>query len=91
MLLVLAASLGGVQVASQSLRLQDAASGAARALARGDAAGAIESRAAMLVPGIRLTPATRGDLACVTASVPATGPFAALTLTASGCALAGGE
>jgi len=80
-----------VQVASQSLRLQDAASGAARSLARGDAAGAVAARAAVLMPGIRLRTNARGDLACVDASVPATGPFAALTLTASACALAGGE
>lgn len=88
---VLAASLGGVQVASQSLRLQDAASGAARSLARGDGAEEVAARAAALIPGIRLRPASRGELACVDAAVRATGPLAALTLTASACALAGGE
>lgn len=88
--LVLAACLSGVRLASDQLRVQDAAAVAARAAARGGDAG-IASR---LVPGSRTTRADRDELVCVRVSLPASDPLgtlAGLTLTASSCALGGGR
>lgn len=88
--LVLAACLSGVRLASDQLRVQDAAAVAARVAARGGDAG-IASR---LVPGSRTTRADRDELVCVRVSLPASDPLgtlAGLTLTASSCALGGGR
>jgi hypothetical protein len=88
--LVLAFCLAGMQLSAQQLRLQDAAATAARSVARGDSAGP----ASGLVPGARLTIVQRGDLVCVTASTqgsPASGLLAALSVSASSCALDGGR
>ncbi|MCU1513287.1 MAG: hypothetical protein JWO10_377 [Microbacteriaceae bacterium] len=91
-LLVLACCLGGMQLAAQQLRLQDAAAVAARSMARGDGAGAATARASQLVPGASIESSDRGDLACVTASSSgrfAGGVLAAIPLTAMSCALGG--
>jgi hypothetical protein len=88
--LVLAACLSGVRLAGDQLRVQDAAAVAARAAARGGDPG-IASR---LVPGSTTSRADRDDLVCVRVSLPATDPLGALarvTLTASSCALGGGQ
>lgn len=90
--LVLAACLGSIQVAGQQLRLQDAAADAARIVARGEP-GSAAGHVGRLVPGASLTVGERGQLVCVTASAgaAASGPLAALVLTASSCALGGGR
>lgn len=91
--LVLAACLGGVQVASQQVRLQDAAASAARVAARGGGSGAAAAVAARLVPGATVALSTRGDLVCarVVASAARSGPLSGVRLAASGCALGGGR
>jgi Flp pilus assembly protein TadG len=80
-LLVLACSLAGIQLAAQQLRLQDAAATTARSLARGDTP-----------PPIAATIATReeGNLLCAVLTQAATG-ILPLELTAESCALAGGR
>jgi Flp pilus assembly protein TadG len=84
-MLVLACCLGSVQLASQQVRLQDAAAVAARATARGDPVDV-----GRLVPGASAAIESGGELVCVTATVHGPGLFGALTLTARSCALAGG-
>ena len=79
-LLVLAACLGCVQLTSQQLRLQDAASATARALARGDAP--------LSFAGAAVATHREGDLLC--ARLTSTGQvfLPGVTLTAQSCALA---
>ncbi len=86
--LVFAACLSGMQVAGQQLRLQDAAAHAARSLARGELASAAAARASREVPGASIAPHLEGDLLCVRLSAPA---IFGLTISASSCALAGGQ
>jgi hypothetical protein len=89
-ILVLAFCLAGGQLASQQLRLQDAASTAARAASRGESPGSIGSRVRNLVPEASVTRHDRDRLVCVTVTLPAAlpGPAAMVTLQATGCALA---
>ena len=85
--IVLVCCLTGIQVASQQVRLQDAAAGAARALARGDDTGSI-------VGGASLATSTDGDLVCATLAERAAGmpgTLLRLRLEARSCALAGGR
>lgn len=86
--LVLAACLGGLQVAGHQLRLQDAAAVAARSVARGGSLGAAQARASRMVPGASVAHRTDGDLVCVSLAlvVPP-----GLTLRAASCALGGGQ
>ena len=88
--LVLAACLAAVQLGGQQLRLQDAAAGAARSIARGEPAADARARLLALVPGARLDTRSQGGLVCVDADVPGPGLLAALSVTASACSLAGG-
>lgn len=91
-LLVLACCLGAVQLATQQLRLQDAAAAAARGLARGEAAGGTAARVAQLVPGASFVRNDHGGMVCVRLASPASsGLFAAVTVQAASCALAAGE
>jgi Flp pilus assembly protein TadG len=85
--IVLAACLGAVQLVGAQVRVQDAASQAARSLARGDdPAPALEA-----LPGARLAASARGDLECATVSVPARALGGIeVRLSATGCALGGG-
>jgi TadE-like protein len=84
--LVLAAALGGMQLATVQLRLQDAAGISARMLGRGDAGSQDVIR--QLVPGARLSVVHRGTLVCADASLSASlGVVAAITLRASACSL----
>ena len=92
-LLVLATALGGVQLASLQLRLQDAGADAARMIGRGqsqpDAARALRQR----VPGASLTAVTSpGWLVCANAWVDADGigGLLGIRLSVVNCALAGG-
>ncbi len=91
--LVLAACLTGLGLVGTQLRLQDAASGAARALARGSDSSVAAGEMAALVPGAAIARSDRGDLVCVRASAaPASGAIlGGLVLTATGCALGGGR
>ena len=91
-ILVLALCLAGGQLANQQLRLQDAASAAARAASRGEPASTVEGRARQLVPGASVDRSDRNGMVCVTVTLPGAlpGVASALTLTASSCALSEG-
>lgn len=90
-ILVLACCLAGAQIGTQQLRLQDAAATAARSASRGESPAVVADQARQLVPGASVSRTDRGGLACVTLTLQqAAGPglLAAVTLQASGCALA---
>ena len=88
-LLVLATMLGGVQLGTLQLRLQDAAADAARALGRGDSAAALASRISGQSPNAQLSVTRPAGLVCAHLVAPAAPPAALLGLTASAisCAL----
>ena len=92
-ILVLVGCLAAGQLATQQLRLQDAASTAVRAASRGASAESIQQRASQLVPGASVSRSDRGGLVCVTVTLPAAlgpGLVPGVTLRASGCALSEG-
>lgn len=92
-ILVLACCLGAVQVASQQVRLADAAADAARTLARGDPVAVAAARAQRVAGNASMTTSNRGDFVCVQLSAAAGfGPasLAGVRVLASSCALAGG-
>ena len=78
-MLLLAGCLVCFQLASQQLRIQDAAAITARALARGDSAPAF--------PGASATTRVDGDLLCARLTLPAQPPLF-IELSAESCALA---
>ena len=78
-MLVLAGCLVCFQLATQQLRLQDAAATTARALARGDSAAAF--------PGAGVTTRADGDLLCVRLTLAPQLPLL-VELSAESCALA---
>lgn len=85
--LVLALCLGALQFAALQVRLQDAAAGAARSSARGEAPTTV-------VAGARIAVTREGDLVCVVASARAPGAVGALlgfASSARSCALDGGR
>ena len=87
--LLLACCLACLQIAGQQLRLQDAAADVARSAARGGG-----TSAAGVVPGVAVAVSADGDLVCVHLSARSRSPagtLLGLTLSASSCALAGGE
>jgi Flp pilus assembly protein TadG len=88
-LLVLAAVLGGVQLGTQQLRLQDAAADAARSLGRGEAASAVGSLIARVAPSAGWTVARPAGLVCVhlTASAAPPAGLVGLEAAATSCAL----
>lgn len=88
-ILVLACCLSGLQLSTQQLRVQSAAAVAVRSLARGESVPV-----ARLVSGATATTEWRGNLVCVRVTAPGrvlAGLFGTVKLTASGCALAGGQ
>ena len=90
---VLACCLGAIQVASQQVRLSDAAADAARTLARGDPLAVAASRVQRVAGKADISTSTTGDFVCVELSASAgMGPAAmvGIRIRASGCALAGG-
>jgi hypothetical protein len=91
-ILVLALCLAGGQLASQQLRLQDAASAAARVASRGEPESTVAARVRQLVPGASVDRRDRNGMVCVTVALPGAlpGVASALTLTASSCALSEG-
>jgi hypothetical protein len=85
--IVLAACLGAVQLVSTQVRVQDAASQAARAFGRGETPPARVSG----LPGASLGHSSRDGLECATISVPARALGAIeLQLEATSCAMGGG-
>jgi len=90
--LVLALCLAAIQLASQQIRVQDAAALTARSIARDDESSA--SATGRLVPGLTITRWAQGELECVTATAPAAGGMIALLgleLRATSCGLGGGR
>lgn len=89
--LVLAVCLGGIAAGAQSLRLQDAAADAARALGRGDGSDAAAADAARSAPGSTMITWSEGRLVCVRLESAVPGPLGAggLRLAAKSCAAAG--
>ena len=88
-LLVLATMLGGVQLGTLQLRLQDAAADAARSLGRGDSAPALASRISRQAPSARWSVTRPAGLVCVHLAASAAPPAGVLGLSASAtsCAL----
>lgn len=85
--LVLLLASGALGVAARHVRVQDAAADAARLAARGEPAARVHEAVTSAVPGARAHRHDTGDRVCVTVSSDA--PLA-FTVTATGCALAGG-
>ncbi|HWH25547.1 MAG TPA: TadE family type IV pilus minor pilin [Pseudolysinimonas sp.] len=90
---VLAIAIGGVQLAGQTLRAQDAAADAARSYGRGESRGAIAAHLARQIEDATLALSTSGDLACARVTVRPKGPLARFGVAPSGasCALSGGR
>jgi hypothetical protein len=85
-MLVLAAAIGGMQVAGEQLRLQAATIDAARMLGRGDEGAA--ALVGQLVRGASVRESSRGDLICAETRAPtALGALSVLALRASACVL----
>lgn len=82
--LVLVCCLSGLQLASQQVRLQDAAALTARSAARGEGVGV----AARLAPGAAVAHWRDGDLECVRLTTP--GTLLGIELSARSCALGSG-
>lgn len=87
--LVLTALVAAVLVVDAQGRLQLAAATAARAIGRDDDSQG-RSAAERIAPGASIVVRADGDMVCVDAARGGTGPFAALPLTATGCAVARG-
>lgn len=85
--LVLAISVAGVGASVQSVRLQGAASAAAREAGRGDGIAVV----GRLVPGATALRWSEGDLECVRLSAAAAFGPVVFPLSAEACALGGGE
>lgn len=88
-LLVLATVLGGVQLGTLQLRLQDAAADAARSLGRGDASPAVASRVSRQTPTAHWSVTRPAGLVCVHLVASAAPPAGVLGLqaAAASCAL----
>jgi phage tail sheath gpL-like len=92
-LLVLAMTLGGLQVAGLQLRVQDAAADAARSWGRGDSAASVSARVGSQLPAAAVTRTAREDLVCATVSASPSGLAArfGIRVSATGCAMTGGR
>ncbi|CAN5401070.1 hypothetical protein BH10ACT6_BH10ACT6_15450 [soil metagenome] len=88
-LLVLATVLGGVQLGTLQLRLQDAAADAARSLGRGDPTSALAARISRQAPSARWGVTRSAGLVCVQLTASAAPPAGVLGLDAAArsCAL----
>jgi Flp pilus assembly protein TadG len=88
-LLVLAAVLGGVQLGVLQLRLQDAATDAARALGRGDPESGVASRIAQQAPTARWSSSRSAGFVCahLTAGVAPPVGLVGVAASATSCAL----
>lgn len=91
-LLIVVLAVGAMHAQAERIVLQDAASDAARLIARGEDGGRADALIAKAVPGGGLSIAPNGDLVCVRASAPVrVFPGVLIDITASACALAGGQ
>lgn len=90
-IVVLAACLGGLGLASAQLRAQDAAADAARLLGRGEPVVAAEQLVARSVPGAVLAIGRPDDLVCVTVALEQRLLLVPLRVSGASCALAGGR
>ncbi|MBF4613725.1 TadE family type IV pilus minor pilin [Curtobacterium sp. VKM Ac-1376] len=88
--LVLTTLVAAVLVVDGQGRLQLAAATAARAIGRGDDADG-RAAAARIAPGVSIAVRSDDGLVCVDATRGGTGPFAALPLSATGCAATRGR
>lgn len=88
-LLVLATVLGGVQLGTLQLRLQDAAADAARSLGRGEPGPTVASRIARQVPSARWSATRSAGLVCAHLVAVAAPPAGVLGVqaAATSCAL----
>lgn len=89
-LLVLAACLSGMQLATQQIQLQQVAATAARSIARGEP----PDRSSAIVRGAKLRVEHRGELVCVMVSAlgsTVVGLMGGFTVSASSCAFDGGR
>jgi Flp pilus assembly protein TadG len=88
-LLVLATVLGGVQLGTLQLRLQDAAADAARSLGRGEPRAVVASRIARQTPSARWRVRRSAGLVCAHLVASAAPPAGLLGLqaAATSCAL----
>jgi hypothetical protein len=82
-LLVLGMVLGGIQLGALQVRLQDAASDAARSLGRGDSAASLAARLSRQVPGAHWSSTRSATLVCAHLEASAAGAAALLGLTVS--------
>ena len=92
-ILILAFGLTSLQLASQQVRLQDAAADAARILGRGDSPALAAEVARRAAAGARIETTHTSGLVCATVAAPApssVGTALGLKLTARSCALDGG-
>ncbi|MDO8898013.1 MAG: TadE family type IV pilus minor pilin [Bacteroidales bacterium] len=88
--LVLAACLGGLGLATAQLRAQDAAADAARLLGRGETIDAAQQHVARTVAGATLVVTRPHDLVCTSVQFEQRVMLVPVVLTASSCALSGG-
>ncbi len=86
--IVVALGMAWLGAASRQVRLQDAASAAARLIARGDAESKARAVLADAAPGAGMSVTPRGDLVCVTATADARVALP-VRLEAVACALGG--
>lgn len=88
-LLVLLLAVGALGASSRQVRLEQAAAQAARLVARGESDDRARSAASRLVDGVRLTPRSEGDIACIDVTAPHGMPLPLPPLRATSCALTG--
>lgn len=89
--LVLAACLGGLGLATALMRAQDAAADAARLLGRGESMSSAQQHVARTAPSARLTVSRPSGLVCANVQVEQRVMLMPIVLTASSCALHGGR
>lgn len=88
--IVLAACLGGLGLATTQLRAQDAAADAARLLGRGETVSAAQQHVAREVPGADLAISRPADLVCARVVVEQRLLLVPVRAAGSSCALDGG-
>ncbi|MFN4002941.1 TadE family type IV pilus minor pilin [Microcella sp.] len=89
--LVLAACLGGLGLATTQLRAHDAAADAARLLGRGEPAAAAQQHVARSIAGAALTVSRPAELVCVRVVVEQRLLLVPVRVVGSACALDGGR
>lgn len=90
-ILVLAACLGGLSLATAQLRAQDAAADAARMLGRGDTFSAAEQHVARVAPNADLVVSRPAELVCVSVVMEQRVLLVPMRVAGSSCALDGGR